>query len=857
MAATGATLTTAMRSNMLTLQSLQQKIGASQTRLGSGNKIAASVDNPPVYFAAKGLDERANDMMALKDAMGQAISTVKAADEGVQHIGELVEHAKGLTVAALQNLGDDPASQQSRRKLAEQYDGLLAQIDEMAEDSGYGGKNLINSKPIEFLATPESKAKAASAPGINAIDITNASVAATYTVRTHGDGAIAATEQGTKDVQDVLGLNHFRMFGYNSLTNGTFAPTKIELRRNGSDKATLTVFEGNEHTSIDVDLSLASSSGALRNSYKNLSQTGTWIAFDYDAVALAKLAKDQPLTTVAVEKSINLGMDISDSSGHVKTLSLTDTTSSRIRDGWNDVVVGGSTVRINIDEKTLQASSNYQSSSVLDGPLSASFKSIAFDNLNYDGAANLFYEESIDPNTNIANGNIFTTPLYSSYPTSSIFNHPLDISNSSPDITASFNVFGIPKQTSITATYDTTSMIGKVSSGIRVGAIGSTGNPYIYETGGSPHVPLGWSGWNKSTLLSVDVGSTDSGGSGLQLISITDDVGGKGSATITNNYDFSSEPSGIPVVMKGGSNDQAVLRIIANVPEKAKILIQVDSDGIFPTGVGATIPYLNTSDYNKISGVKAPTYLSVTDNGNDSAGAGQRRIDVAVAPDTITSPTVHSFNISNDALDHVDFNVPSGFAQGTKFQMSFDPSSGGSSQAQFVLFPPTASSGLVEPTTYVYRAANRGEMPVIDVRQNVRSTAGDSLVVQLGRTPGDKFTIYARNLTTNGTGLAVDRSINGWQSREDIEKAAVELEGATQKLRSASTELSGGLNIITTRETFTKEFSDVLSEGASKLTLLDQHEEGANLLMLQTQQQLSVTALSLAAKSQQSILNLF
>jgi flagellin len=48
-----------------------------------------------------------------------------------------------------------------------------------------------------------------------------------------------------------------------------------------------------------------------------------------------------------------------------------------------------------------------------------------------------------------------------------------------------------------------------------------------------------------------------------------------------------------------------------------------------------------------------------------------------------------------------------------------------------------------------------------------------------------------------------------------------------------------------------------LKAGAGDLVNADQNEEGANLLALQTRQQLGVTALSLAAQSQQSVLRLF
>ncbi|OYD81647.1 flagellin, partial [Azospirillum brasilense] len=109
----------------------------------------------------------------------------------------------------------------------------------------------------------------------------------------------------------------------------------------------------------------------------------------------------------------------------------------------------------------------------------------------------------------------------------------------------------------------------------------------------------------------------------------------------------------------------------------------------------------------------------------------------------------------------------------------------------------------------------------------------------------------------SGQGLRLDYAQNDWTDRADIDKAVASIDYAKQNLRSVSQTLSTNLNIITTRETFTKEFSDVLVEGANKLTLADQNEEGASLLMLQTRQQLGTIALSLANQSQQSILRLF
>ncbi|WP_435540858.1 flagellin, partial [Azospirillum sp. ST 5-10] len=148
-------------------------------------------------------------------------------------------------------------------------------------------------------------------------------------------------------------------------------------------------------------------------------------------------------------------------------------------------------------------------------------------------------------------------------------------------------------------------------------------------------------------------------------------------------------------------------------------------------------------------------------------------------------------------------------------------------------------------------AANLTTVQVTD------ANSSNDLTVQLNERNTNSITVLSQNLTTNGQGLRLDYALNDWSDREDIDKAVASIDYAKAHLRSASQTLSTNLNIVTTRESFTKEFSDVLVEGANKLTLADQNEEGASLLMLQTRQQLGTIALSLANQSQQSILRLF
>jgi len=80
MATNDVQLTGGIRSNLLLLQQTAQMLERTQQRLATGNRINTALDGPVNFFAAKGLNRRADDLTQIKDAIGQAISTIKAAD---------------------------------------------------------------------------------------------------------------------------------------------------------------------------------------------------------------------------------------------------------------------------------------------------------------------------------------------------------------------------------------------------------------------------------------------------------------------------------------------------------------------------------------------------------------------------------------------------------------------------------------------------------------------------------------------------------------------------------------------------------------------------------------------------------
>lgn len=97
------TISSAVRTNLLTLQNTAQLMAQTQNRLATGLKVSSALDNPQSYFTAAGLSSRATDMSALLDSMSLGVQTLKAADEGIKSIQKLVDQAKSVANQALQS----------------------------------------------------------------------------------------------------------------------------------------------------------------------------------------------------------------------------------------------------------------------------------------------------------------------------------------------------------------------------------------------------------------------------------------------------------------------------------------------------------------------------------------------------------------------------------------------------------------------------------------------------------------------------------------------------------------------------------------------------------------------------------
>lgn len=132
-------LTASARASLLTQQSLATTQARHSQNLASGKRVGRVTDDAVAFLAARALTERSGDLGAVKDSVGQGISTISAAQAGAEGVNALVGQLRGIATAAL---ATDNAGE--RASLAEQYNQVRAQVDTLAADSGYNGINLLS-----------------------------------------------------------------------------------------------------------------------------------------------------------------------------------------------------------------------------------------------------------------------------------------------------------------------------------------------------------------------------------------------------------------------------------------------------------------------------------------------------------------------------------------------------------------------------------------------------------------------------------------------------------------------------------------------------------------------------------------
>lgn len=744
MATNDVQLSAGIRSNLLLLQQTTTLLNRTQVRLATGNKVNSALDGPTAFFAAKGLNQRAGDLNGLKDGIGQAISTINSADQGITSIQNLVDQAKGLTTQALGSLGNDDQSVALRKNLADSYNSILRQIDKLAQDSSYQGKNLLTGSGLRLDATAASKTATNAIAGISGAQVTNVVDTDSYTISVTGDGAISGDSADIANTEEDRGISNLTINGFANTAANNFDSVSIKLSGGKGKDKTFTITEGDQ--SITQTFTTAQWTAAkANNDILRLSasfSSGTKVSFDVNFDDIEDVPDTAGVGTSTIQKNVNLQVVATNAAGETITRDgLQALGSGKVANGQNSFAFDSGTARVDVDERTILQGSNYSA------------------------AAGTSYGTGA--------GAIVGTP----------------------DFTG-------------TVTADETFTLTAAGSG------------YDYTT-------------NQFTTFNLTLQGSSSTGTATTSSVTTATAGAVAFSALTgaNSVAFTLDTNygDLKYIATAGS---------AGAAEIAGTKSATNLAGSVTTGVVSISSALNFAD-NAVTGV------SITVTGTGSAGT-------LVVHDAAGNSASVAFSNSTTATSVTIGGATLNIALSATGILSLDASSGGTFD-----FKVRGDFTAAREAKFDVRGTNAGQTATLTTKQLVDGTDANNMTVQLNEKNTSTVTVVSQNVQTSGQGLQLDFAQNSWSDRSDIDNAIKQLDAATTKLRSASSGLSTNLNIIQTREDYTAEFANVLTEGATKLTAADQNEEGANILTLQTRQQLGTISLSLANQAQQAILRLF
>ena len=159
------TLSAGVRQNLLSLQSTSQLLATTQEDLATGKKVNSALDNPTNYFTSQSLNNRAGDLSALLDSIGQAQQTLSAADQGITSLTDLVQSAKSIANQALQSplgtvnytpvtggtaIAADTTQATSTATVASKVGSIVASVQATTSIDATGISNLANGDQLTF-----------------------------------------------------------------------------------------------------------------------------------------------------------------------------------------------------------------------------------------------------------------------------------------------------------------------------------------------------------------------------------------------------------------------------------------------------------------------------------------------------------------------------------------------------------------------------------------------------------------------------------------------------------------------------------------------------------------------------------
>jgi flagellin len=261
----GIVLSSAVRTNLTTLQNTSALQGKIQEKLSTGKKVNSALDNPSSFFTASSLNRRANDLSSLMDSMQQGVKTLEAADNAMKSITKNIESMQANIRQARQD---------------KSFKGTSFTIDATTIGTS-SAKNLtfsggsVGTTPVNVGLQAGTGPVFTAGSAYTALDTTTGDETYAFTVSKNGGAAVSVTLDGTSDGGDtnislaeaVTAINTQLTAGSSTIRARDSLTTPGQLEFYDSDAT-------NVGTSATIDVSAVTTGGTTPSADGTIGFTG-------------------------------------------------------------------------------------------------------------------------------------------------------------------------------------------------------------------------------------------------------------------------------------------------------------------------------------------------------------------------------------------------------------------------------------------------------------------------------------------------------------------------------------------------------------------------------------------------------
>ena len=761
-------LTSSMRSNLLSLQNISRQVSSAQNKLATGNKVNSAIDNPSSYYTARSLNNRADDLNALLDSMGQAVSTIKAATEGIEAATGLLEQLRAVTEQTLTEAEMVPVSNcaqfedNSAELIAQGYiaitkDMTVAEIQAILDTDN---AKVVLTEDINLSSTISTHGK----------NITINGGGHTLTFKGLYSYSEGTTVENVKINNTMASGSTWARSIYCGAGNATIRNVDI-IQNDAYYQASAIELRGNNNVVENIDVSMTGNIKGEQLLGVYIWDSGTVSNVSVDITAAREdtlIAAVGSRTDKATIEDIGFFADGGRSYGIIGLIS-----------GIESRPVGGTAQRPSAlydGEANTQAIANQ-----LGGDASAANAALQFTP-----------DKSLKDDADFGQGTWYL-----------------------PAIGELMDMYGTDTSKMTAGWGSTSGAIGDNKKAIN-DALGE-----LEKHGIATKLTNGYY-WSSSEYYSSISWI-------LEMGSSRRDYGHKDRIFYlrcfqqVENLDFSAGKPKIGDVMY---SDKTWGSAADYDPAGGKIAVGIVADVDNSTG---SVKLVNLKDL---------TFSSKDGVGNFD-------------PENPYNNTENTTRWSTGSKMYQDVEGVDNYVDFTML-LALNPGAS-------VVSVDTLNAAFARPAAESYQAQYNEILSQYDALINdasykgINLLKGNTLNVKFNETGSADLSVNGRDIASGSIGL----SLADWAEKEGILQSVQQLSAAVSQLRSYSAELGNNYNIITSRQDFTENLINILTEGADKLTLADMNEESANMLALQTRQQLAINSLSLASQASQAVLKLF